>query len=589
MHANISISPPVLTFTCRDSSCDFGMEIALAAGCSAVFSAVSAALHDSPEFRKKLNDKIAAVQALMPNAKPPPHMLLHAALGSLPVAVDADKRSLDGSRRGLKTEDLITIAQALQAAPPGTILKLNLSHTVVAKESASALGESHLALARLAALRMRGCNLGDHGVVPILRALHHPEAAASSRLTELALASNGLTAASAGELAHALRELPALLSLDLSYNALGPDGCALVAEALAERRVLEALSLASTGLDDLGITRLAAALCDVPLGELDLDGNGASDSAVGALLGMAAGGMPLSSLRLSANAVGAQGARAIAAHLTSRPGGPLRSLSLSNNPLTANGCEALRACLGSNQAITELALTGTGGAADCMTAIAESIARNRASQRQASRMPTKALLRAASASAASAASAASGSTASGQGAPTQTAARGALDPSSAYSVQKAIPTEATPRGGQDGGDAPPASAIPAAPTTPADAPFSQQRQLASPTRFDTPAAFASGFGVRADAAEPSFSPSFAPTGDLSVGVVRQRRQLFLMPSGVAPLLLCACPCISSVSPGSSRALPCASWSLSAHRASSSHAPSSQLTPELCLCSQVLLT
>ena len=497
-----------------------GMEIALAAGSAALFSAVSAALNDSPELRKNLRDKIAAVQALMPGAKPNPHMLLRAVLASLPVALDTDKLSLDGSRRGLSTENLITIARALQAAPPGTLLKLNLSHTAVAEESACALGQSHLALARLAALRMRACQLGDVGVVPIIRALHHPEAAASSRLAELALASNGLTATSASELAHVLRELPALLSLDLSYNPLGSDGCALVAEALAERRVLEALSLASVGCDDPGVTRLAEAVGDVPLRELDLDGNGASDPAVGALLGMAARGMPLSSLRLSANAIGAPGACAIAAHLAARPGGPLRSLALSNNPLTADGCEALRACLASNTAIAELALTGTGGATDCLVGVSEAVARNRAAQRQASRMPTKQLLRAAS---------------------TSIAARELADPSSSSSVPAV-----TPRVMQDAQLVPPRpiSTIPAAPTTPADAPHPQQYQVASPTHFDTPAAFASGVGV-SSTDETSFSPSFAPTGDLSVGVVRQRRQLFLMPSGVY------LPCISRLLPAHS--------------------------------------
>ena len=204
------------------------------------------------------------------------------------------------------------------------------SHALTRADSATtdahALGQAHLALTRLAALRLRGCALGDAGVVPICRALHHPEAAASSRLAELALASNGLTAASAAELGEALRELPALLSLDLSYNPLGASGCVLVGEALAERRALQALSLASCGLEDAGIAALAASLKHVPLGELDLDGNAAADGAVGALLGLVAtGGMPLNTLRLSANAIGHAGACALAAHLVARPGGPLRS------------------------------------------------------------------------------------------------------------------------------------------------------------------------------------------------------------------------------------------------------------------------
>ena len=423
-----------------------------------------------------------------------------------------------------------------RAAPPGTLTKLNLSHTPLSEASALALGQAHLALAALGALRLRGCGLGDVGLAPICRALHHPEAAASSRLTELALASNGLTPSIASRLADALRELPALLSLDLSYNPLGADGCVSIGEALSERRVLQALSLASCALDDAGVTRLAASLKDVPLGELDLDGNSASDAAVGALLGMSNHGMPLAALRLSANAIGQPGACALAAHLAARPGGPLRSLALSNNPLTADGCEALRAALRSNSALSELSLNGAGASPELLQEIGESVARNRQAARQISRMHTKSLLRAASAQIQQRVDDAENKLYGKASAPAPTAVTDA--PWAAAAEGLSPPNSVRGEKGH---------AIPAVPQTPADAPYSRASTAGSQQQFDTPAAFASAHGARMASSSgsgantgtvmrQSFSPSFAPTGDLSAGVVRQRRELFMLPSARIVLL-----------------------------------------------------
>ena len=54
--------------------------------------------------------------------------VLQNALRGLPVALDSSRTSLDGSRRGLRTPDLMRVASCLQAVKPGTLRKLNLSH-----------------------------------------------------------------------------------------------------------------------------------------------------------------------------------------------------------------------------------------------------------------------------------------------------------------------------------------------------------------------------------------------------------------------------------------------------------------------------
>ena len=115
----------------------------------------------------------------------------------------------------------------------------------------------------------------------------------------------------------------------------------------------------------------------------------------------------------------------------------------------------------------------------------------------------------------------------------------------------------TPRGEAMG-----ANAMPAVPTTPPDAPYHGAGAIAdggaggSSADFDTPAVvFASAHAARMAQAQhargggggggggtpgalsaAAFAPSFAPTGDLSAGVVRQRRELHVLPSARVVLL-----------------------------------------------------
>ena len=251
------------------------MEVAVAAGSAALFTACKAALDEHPELTSAFTSTLKKLRSVLTNDRTNAEVLL-AALRGLPVAFDAERGSLDASRRGMNADNLRRLASVLQQVPAGTVLKLNLSHTELT-EAAPALAHAHLALSALSALRLRGCALGDVGIGLVCRALHHPTATASSQLSELALASNGLTAAAGGAMADALRELPLLQSLDLSYNALGREGCIAIGEALAEVRALHTLSLANVGLTDEAAAALAEVLSVVPLSELDLDGNAASE------------------------------------------------------------------------------------------------------------------------------------------------------------------------------------------------------------------------------------------------------------------------------------------------------------------------
>ena len=446
-----------------------------------ILSAGAAALKEDPGLSVSLRRIARRLQSTF--SGPSQEDLLQQAMRGLPVALDSSRSSIDGSRRGLRSPDLLRIASMLQTITPGTLRKLNLSHTAMSVDVAATFGAAHEGLSALLVLRLRGCSLGDGGVGLICEALHHPSSAASSPLTELALASNGLTPAAATHLADAVRELPSLVMLDLSYNELGSLGCVAIGEAISERRVLQSLSLSATGLHDEAVAQLAGLLSLTPLVELDLDGNAASDYAMSALLEMASRTQTLTTLRLSANAIGEIGARALAQHLSTRPGGPLRSIALANNPIGLKGGEALRICMRVCRSVTDLSLTGAGVAAEQLKDIDECVAQNRSDLRVQSRQATKSLLRAAAQRAEE--------RASGIG------AEGAAGLTAARADTAVAPTAAAHR------DFAPQTATHAS-----------------------------------SASTPSSTPgdNFAPSGDLSAGVVRQWRELALLPSARLVLL-----------------------------------------------------
>ena len=400
-------------------------------------------------------------------------------------------------------------------------------------------------------------------------------------------------------------------------------------------------------LDDAGVISLAQCLSGaVPLSEIDLDGNGAGDGGMGALLTMASGAQShpgLATLRLSANLVGEYGAMALAAHMVARPTGSLRSLALSNNPLTFGGCEALRKAMRSNSSVTELSLTGTGAAADAMIDINAALTRNRTQQRAESRKHTKNLLRAASTAIAQAESGGGmgpasggvtggvtgggagggagggGARAGGGGARRRAGAGGgegrpAAGGATSTTTDAADANRPAPPPPVDIGDATPredsaertssprqpayeaGACLPEAPATPPDAPHNSaaayMASLSSSAgaaevggsegfsggygggegfgggyggggNVDTAAIYASAHAARMAQRAPaqphggatplgatpraggsagpglatsSFAPSFAPTGDLSTSVVRQRRELHVLPSARIVLL-----------------------------------------------------
>ena len=576
------------------------MEVAFATVTGVVVSACAAAVEDDPRLQSVL--KALSRRARLLVAQPTAEEALQMALRGVNVAFDAERRSLDGSRRGLQPDDLQRIISALAASPPGTLLKLNLSHTRLcadggsgAADAAQALAQAHLRVAALSALRLRGCELGDAGCVVICRALHHADATASARLTELALASNGLSERSARPLADAVRELPRLQALDLSYNPLGPDACALLCMAIVDGGgLVQSLSLASVGLDDPGTARVAAILAGTgaavqrpsSVTELDLDGNAASDGGLAALLALAAPPVAtLTSLRLSSNLVGHDGALALAAHLSALPSGPLRSLALANNPLGAAGCEAIATCLTTNTCLCDLTLSGAGGTPALIDRIGGATTRNRAAQRHASRQHTKALLRAASAQLADAGAEAPAAPPAAVAPTVRTAPAGAaaasagvssssgrdaspsmppLDSPSGITVDQIVPLAAealsppgraatSPTGAGGGGttDGEHAAMLmwPQAPSTPPDAP-SPAKGVYTASGFDTPAAlFYAAAHDQACASLPTahplsarFVPSFAPTGDLSAGVVRQRREVS---NASERLSTCPCTCVGA--------------------------------------------
>jgi hypothetical protein len=142
------------------------MEVLLAAGGGMILSAGAAALKEDPALAVSLRGIARRLQSTF--SGPSQEDLLQQAMRGLPVALDSSRSSIDGSRRGLRSPDLLRIASMLQTITPGTLRKLNLSHTAMSVDVAATFGFAHEGLSALLVLRLRGCSLGDGGVVDLV-------------------------------------------------------------------------------------------------------------------------------------------------------------------------------------------------------------------------------------------------------------------------------------------------------------------------------------------------------------------------------------------------------------------------------------
>ena len=163
----------------------------------------------------------------------------------LPSSVSVAGDSLDGSRRGLKSAELALVTQYMLSPDTGHKLrKLNLSHTPLSEEVVSQLCEALKILPELTVLRVRDCALRDVDAAAICDALHPPGVTRRRALVELAIASNDLGVESGKAIAAAVRELPALCHLDVSFNKLTGSSGQQIARAIALSRSIETLGFA---------------------------------------------------------------------------------------------------------------------------------------------------------------------------------------------------------------------------------------------------------------------------------------------------------------------------------------------------------
>ena len=230
----------------------------------------------------------------------------------------------------------------------------------------------------------------------------------------------------------------------------------------------------------------------------------------------------LATLRLSANAIGEMGALALAGHLRGSSHSELRAIALSNNPIGPKGGEALRGALRTCSSVTELSLTGVGLTKEQADEIEACVARNRTAAKQESRKQTKSLIRAASLQAAEC---------------TDTAGhlqrRGGSSGGGEKTAARPTPASATAaRSGQHSShETPSQPGKPAAAHSP-----SCGRSDGRPVVAVDLASMVAPLPGLAAAAAPAETDRFAPTGDLTSGIVRQRRELFMLPSARLVLL-----------------------------------------------------
>lgn len=151
-------------------------------------------------------------------------------------------RKLDLSANGLKSEATAELCVGLRNCP--ALLSLDLNHNLI--EEGKALGQllaDHRHVMRLSL----HCNfLTGRGVSALFGGLL-TNSRSGGVLADLDVAWNGISDAAAATAAEAiaavLRESVSLFHLDLSYNSLDPDGCAVIANGLRDNHHLYGLHM----------------------------------------------------------------------------------------------------------------------------------------------------------------------------------------------------------------------------------------------------------------------------------------------------------------------------------------------------------
>lgn len=246
---------------------------------------------------------------------------------------------------------------ALLAAPwVGNLTALDLTDNGLAAAEVPAVAA--VPFPELAALDLSRNSLGEDGAEELAKAEFLP------RLRRLALSRCGLGPVGAEVLF--VGRLASLTDLDVSFNAVGPDGASALAEDASLTR-LTTLDLAFNDIESAGAEAIAAGEVLASLVSLNLAGNRITQAGAEALATSEAFGS-VESLDLSANPIGDGGAVALVrgeafASLsrlslancdvtdagvrrlaTSGALGGLRSLSLAWTPFGDAGATALAAC-----------------------------------------------------------------------------------------------------------------------------------------------------------------------------------------------------------------------------------------------------
>jgi len=220
----------------------------------------------------------------------------------------------------------------------------------IGKQGMISLGEAIKNSPALTSLNLRGNQIRAEGVQTLASAIK-----SSSTLTVLDLADNRIRAEGVQTLVNAIMNSPALTSLNLSGNKIRDDGVAAVAKGLMNHPVLTSVRLDDNHIGDKGAEALADTINESnSIVLLDLSGNDIGTEGARALGGMLRENKSLASLRLTGNNLGDKGIEYIVDGLMHNH--TLKKLSLVNTGVTSQGAKAIAKLLENNTSLKKLEL-----------------------------------------------------------------------------------------------------------------------------------------------------------------------------------------------------------------------------------------
>uniref|UniRef100_A0A7S4K9R2 Uncharacterized protein n=1 Tax=Paramoeba aestuarina TaxID=180227 RepID=A0A7S4K9R2_9EUKA len=234
------------------------------------------------------------------------------------------------------------------------IHELSVDYRPISESGCNALRKGILYHDTIRTLSLQNAQIKDEGMTHLVTALDKV-----TDLRILRVSGNSVTSEGAAKLFAALcMQNTSLREIDVSNNKIDGTGVADLLKLITSNPHLSSINLSSNLLGDEGAASVAAALskAQAPVPSLDLNHNKIGDKGAAAIAELISNSTHITSVNLVGNEIGDEGAAKLADAIAAQPA--IESVDLSNNQLGVKGVVLFRKALEQNASLKSVNLSG---------------------------------------------------------------------------------------------------------------------------------------------------------------------------------------------------------------------------------------